>query len=194
MDELLRKLESYQALPEPARTDFMAAWHATEYPKGHTLLRENQVSHYLYYISKGIARIYYHKYDREITEWLALDGSFFFSIRSFFERTPSSLSIHLLEASQVIVLHHDDLMRLCDQYHAIEKLFRRMVTHSLILSQVRMESIQFETAQQRYIRLMEQNPDILQRVPLVYIASFLGITQETLSRIRAQAFHSGNAS
>ena len=75
-------------------------------------------------------------------------------------------------------------MGLCDRYHEVEKLFRRMVSTSLILSQIRMESIQFETAQQRYHQLIERNADILQRVPLSYIASFLGITQETLSRVR----------
>ena len=75
-------------------------------------------------------------------------------------------------------------MRLCDQFHEIEMLFRRMVTASLVISQIRMESIQFETAHQRYQRLLEQSPDILKRIPLNYIASFLGITQETLSRVR----------
>ncbi len=184
MDELLRKLESFHALPESARKEFAEAWRPMAFPKGHTLLRENTTTNYLYYIAKGVARIYYHKQDREVTEWLALDGSFFFSIRSFFERVPSHLAIHLLENSELFALHHDDLMRLCDQHHAVEKLFRRMVTASLLLSQIRMESIQFESAQQRYQNLLEQNPDILQRVPLGHIASFLGITQETLSRIR----------
>ena len=184
MEELLLKLDAIYALPEPARSEFTAAWRPMAYPKGYALLREESVNHYLYFISKGVARIYYHKQDREVTEWLALDASFFFSIRSFFERTPSHLAIHLLEPSELFALHHDDLMRLCDHHHEVEKLFRRMVTSSLLLSQIRMESIQFETAHQRYQRLLVQAPDIVQRVSLAYIASFLGITQETLSRVR----------
>ena len=184
MEELQLRLDAIYRLPEPVRSEFMALWQTKAYPKGHMLLHEAQKSHYLYFISKGVARIFYHKQNREVTEWLALDNSFFFSIRSFFERIPSHLAINLLEPSSLFVLHHDDLMRLCDKHHEVEKLFRRMVTVSLILSQIRMESIQFETAQQRYKGLLARNPDILQRVPLAYIASFLGITQETLSRVR----------
>ena len=82
-------------------------------------------------------------------------------------------------------IHHDDLMRLCDEYHDVERWLRKLLTRSLISSQQRMDAIQFETALHRYRRLADEHPTILQRVPLSYIASFLGITQETLSRIRA---------
>lgn len=181
---LYEHLDNIYRLPEPARSEFGARWRFIEQEKGRHLLREGAVSDYFYFIEQGAARIYYHKKDREITEWLALGPNFFFSIRSFFERTPSHLSIHLLENAQLWLLHHDDLMQLSAQYHEVEKLQRRIVTRSLILSQIRMESIQFESAQQRYQRLITQNPDIVQRVPLAYIASFLGITQETLSRVR----------
>ncbi|HAD11533.1 MAG TPA: hypothetical protein DCF33_03745 [Saprospirales bacterium] len=184
MEELSHQLLRTYPLRQPELDLFLSYWKSTNYEKGRHLLREGQVSNYLYFVGSGSVRIYYLKEDKEITEWLTLDNSFFFSIRSFFNRTPSNLSIHLLEPSCIYQLHHDDLMQLCDQYHEIEKLFRRMVTTSLVLSQIRMESIQFETAQQRYHRLLEQSPDILKRVPLSYIASFLGITQETLSRVR----------
>ncbi len=76
-------------------------------------------------------------------------------------------------------------MALADQFHDVERLLRKLVTGSLILSQVRMDSIQFETAHQRYDRLLKTSPEIIQRVPVSYIASFLGVTPETLSRIRA---------
>jgi hypothetical protein len=76
-------------------------------------------------------------------------------------------------------------MALADRYHEVERLLRKMVTGSLILSQVRMDSIQFETAHQRYERLLTTYPEIIKRVPLTYIASFLGVTLETLSRIRS---------
>jgi len=185
MEPLHDHLDLIYPLPEPARTAFMAAWKPMTHPKGHFLVPEGRVSQHLYFIVKGVARIYYHKQEREVTEWLALDRSFFFSIRSFFEGVPTHLIIHLLEPSNLYAIHHDDFMRLCNQYHEVEKLLRHMVTGSLLLSQARMESIQFETAQQRYERLIRERPDIVQRVSLGHIASFLGITQETLSRIRA---------
>ncbi len=110
---------------------------------------------------------------------------FFMSITSFFKRTSSRLIIHTLEPVQLWGIHHNDFIALADARHEIEKLLRKMVTGSLILSQERMESLQFETAMQRFQRLMQSSPDVIQRVPVQYIASFLGITKETLSRIRS---------
>jgi CRP-like cAMP-binding protein len=102
------------------------------------------------------------------------------SITSFFQRVPSRLIIQTLEPSSIWGIHHDTFMQLADEHHEIERMLRMMVTGSLILSQQRMEAIQFETAQQRYQRLLQEAPDIVSRVPGV----LLGITKETLSRIR----------
>ena len=165
---------------------FVAAWKHWSTTKDFHLLKENTVSDYIYFIEKGVARIYYYKNGKEITEWIALDEQFFLSITSFFQRVPSYLNIHTIEPSKVYGIHHDDFMSLADKYHDVERLLRKMVTASLILSQVRMDSIQFESAQQRYERLLRTSPQIVQRVPLTFIASFLGITLETLSRIRSQ--------
>ena len=165
---------------------FTAAWKHWKVQKDFFLLKENTVSDYFYFIEKGVARIYYYKNGKEITEWIALDNQFFLSITSFFQRTPSHLIIQVIEPSVVYGIHHDDFMNLADKYHDIERLLRKMVTGSLIFSQIRMDSIQFESAQQRYEKLLQRTPQIVQRVPLTYIASFLGITLETLSRIRSQ--------
>lgn len=166
-------------------TSFLTAWKYWSVPKDHLLVREQTVSDYLYFIQKGAARIYYYKNEKEITEWIALDEQFFLSITSYFQRTPSHLIIQTLEPSEVYGISYNDFMALADQHHDIEKLLRKMITASLILSQERMDSIQFETAHQRYDRLLKKSPNIIQRVPLSYIASFLGITLETLSRIRS---------
>jgi cAMP-binding proteins - catabolite gene activator and regulatory subunit of cAMP-dependent protein kinases len=164
---------------------FIPAWKHWTTQKDFFLLKENTISDYIYFIEKGVARIYYYKNGKEITEWIAMDGQFFLSITSFFQRTPSYLTIQTIEPSQVYGIHHDDLMKLADEHHDIERLLRKMVTLSLILSQERMDSIQFESAQQRYEKLLQTAPQIVQRVPLTFIASFLGITLETLSRIRS---------
>lgn len=184
MEELILALEKISPLASPAREAFLAAWQFKKLSKDHLLLREQSISDF-YFIKKGVARIFYRKNEKEITEWIALDGQFFLSITSFFQRVPSHLIIHTLEPSEVYSIHHNDFMKLADEYHEVERLLRKMVTGSLILSQVRMDSIQFETAQQRYERLLKTSPDIIKRVPLSYIASFLGVTLETLSRIRS---------
>ncbi|MFI5128398.1 MAG: Crp/Fnr family transcriptional regulator [Chitinophagales bacterium] len=185
MDPLEKAVTAISPLSSQSRDSFLNAWKYWAAPKDHFLVREHTVSDYIYFIQKGIARIYYYKKSKEITEWIAMDEQFFLSITSFFQRTPSHLIIQTVEKSEVFGIHHNDFMSLADQYHDVEKLLRKMVTSSLILSQVRMDSIQFETAQQRYDRLLKTSPQIIQRVPLSYIASFLGVTLETLSRIRS---------
>ena len=186
MDPLQNAITVISPLSAESMEAFHQSWKHWSLKKDHFLLKENTVSDYIYFIEKGVARIYYYKNGKEITEWIALDGQFFLSITSFFQRIPSHLIIQTIEPSEVFGIHHDDYMKLANKYHDIERLLRKMVTSSLILSQVRMDSIQFESAQQRYERLLQTTPQIVQRVPLTYIASFLGITLETLSRIRSQ--------
>jgi CRP-like cAMP-binding protein len=185
VDPLEKAITAMSPLSPESSNAFLNAWKYWSTPKDHYLLREHTVSDYIYFIKKGVARIYYYKNNKEITEWIAMDGQFFLSITSFFQRVPSYLIIQTIEPSAVYGIHHNDFMALADQYHDVERLLRKMVTGSLILSQVRMDSIQFETAQQRYERLLKNSPHIIQRVPVSYIASFLGVTLETLSRIRS---------
>jgi CRP-like cAMP-binding protein len=185
VDALDKAITEISSLSRESKEAFLQAWQQWSVPKQHILLREHSIADYIFFIEKGVARIYYYKNDKEITEWIALDKQFFLSITSFFERKPTHLIIETLEPSIVYGIHHNDLMELADKYHDVEKLLRKMVTLSLILSQVRMDSIQFETAQQRYEKLLKNSPGIIQRVPLSYIASFLGITLEHLSRIRS---------
>ncbi|HJW17926.1 MAG TPA: Crp/Fnr family transcriptional regulator [Flavisolibacter sp.] len=186
MEKLEQAIERISPLHAESRSDFYAAWKCWQLPKDHLLLRPNTISDYIYYIEKGVARIYYNKNDKDITEWIALEDQFFLSITSFFNRTPSHLGIQTIQSSIIYGIHHDQFMKLASQYHDVERLLRKMVTSSLILSQERMKAIQFETAQQRYQKLLQHSPQIIQQVPLSYIASFLGITLETLSRIRSQ--------
>jgi len=185
VEALQKAITAISPLSAESMTEFVNAWRHWTAPKEFVLLKENTVADYIYFIEKGVARIYYYKIGKEITEWIAMDGQFFLSISSFFLRRPSHLIIHTIERSEVSGIHYDDLIRMADKFHDVERLLRKMVTWSLILSQERMESIQFESAQQRYERLLKSSPQIVQRVPLTHIASFLGITLETLSRIRS---------
>jgi CRP-like cAMP-binding protein len=185
VNTLQKAIANISTLSPGIMNQFLSAWQHWIVPKDHFLLREREVCDYIFFIQKGVARIYYNKNEKEITEWIAMDEQFFFSITSFFQRTPSHLIIQTLEPSEVMGIHYNDLTRLATEHHEVETLFRKMLSFSLILSQQRMDSIQFETAHQRYEKLIQNSPDIVKRVPLTYIASFLGVTLETLSRIRS---------
>ncbi len=185
MEALEKALQHIHPLSDAGMERLLVAWQYWSVPKDHVLLREHQVSDYIYFIHKGSARIFYFKSGKEVTEWIAMDRQFFMSITSFFERSPSRLIVQTLEPAEISGIHHNELMKLAAEHHELETLLRKMLTLSLILSQRRMDSIQFETSQQRYEKLIKDFPEIIKRVPLTYIASFLGITLETLSRIRS---------
>ncbi|MBN8856435.1 MAG: hypothetical protein BGO55_16715 [Sphingobacteriales bacterium 50-39] len=108
------------------------------------------------------------------------------SIISFLTRQPDRRGIELLEDAVLWGLHCDELEKLYKHYHDIERLGRLLVSFGLIQLQQRFDDLHFATAAQRYRTLIDTNPSFIQRVPLGMIASYLGITQETLSRIRAQ--------
>jgi CRP-like cAMP-binding protein len=186
MLEIILILEKISPLSEESKQALRSVLRVYYFEKNEFLLKKGEVATCFYYLKKGVTRIFYHKKEKEITEWLALSGEFFLSIASFYKQKPSSLNIQAIEFSEVIVIPHDDFLQLSKKFHDIETLHRTMLMQSLLLSQERMESIQFENAQERYERLIQNRPEIVKRVSLTYIASFLGITLETLSRIRVK--------
>lgn len=156
------------------------------YFKNEFILKEGEVCSGIYFVSRGLVRIYYHKQDKEISEWFAFNNSFCFSIVSYFKKTPSSLIIQCIEDSDIITISRDGLQELRNNNFEIANFAFELMSRSLIASQERMVSIQFETALQRYENLLKLHNTMLQRIPLQYIASYLGVSAETLSRIRAQ--------
>jgi CRP-like cAMP-binding protein len=154
-------------------------------PKGEYILKYEEVCKHIYYVNKGLVRIFYFKNGKEITEWFADEKQFFFSIISYFEQHGSRLIIETLEDSEIIFLSKEGQDQLRRSNLEISNLIIHFYTLSLILSQKRMESLQFESAARRYKNLLQNQPRIVNKAPLQHIASFLGITQETLSRIRS---------
>ena len=154
--------------------------------KNNYILNQDAICRHIYFVNTGMVRIYYLKDGRDITEWFAYDQQFCFSIMSYFQEVPSKLIIQCIEDCEIFFFPKDQLEKLSEQNLEISKVYRSLFAGSLVGSQIRMESIQFETALQRYQSLMNNNPEIIQRAPLKYIASFLGISFETLSRIRHQ--------
>lgn len=182
----LNLLGEVTSLSETSKTELLDHIKVKHVAKGDFLLKHGQVCKHIYYVNKGFVRIFYYKNGKDITEWFASEGHFCFSITSFFEGVPSKLVIEAVEDSEIILLSKAGLNKLKKTNIEIANLLIEFFSGSLILSQKRMESIQFETAKKRYYNLLKEQPSILNKVPLQYVASYLGITQETLSRIRSK--------
>lgn len=148
------------------------------------LVKEGQYADKTYYIIQGCVRAFYVKDCKEITDWFAFENEFVCSIHSFFNNVPSPHYIEVLEDSLLLEINRANAQLLSDKYHNFERLQKEVVVHTLLKLQNRVESLLFETASNRYKSLLTTQPDITQRVPLTHIASHLGITLETLSRIR----------
>lgn len=157
----------------------------TEVKKNTLYLKEGEVSKYIGYVYKGMLRLFYYKNKKDLTEHFACEGTNFFSIESFFRQQPTHLMIEALENSVVYGLPHDELLELAAEHYEIEVMYRTLIENSLILSQQKADTLRFESANERYRRLLREHPEIIQRAPLSHIASYLLMTPETLSRVRA---------
>lgn len=156
-----------------------------KYLKGEKILSEGEVCHNISYIEKGLVRQYYTKNGKEVTEHLGVDHTIFMCIESLFKEEPSRLQAEALEPTLVYALPKARLEAEAIRNVNIQMLYRKILEESLILSQIHADLMRFESAPNKYKRLCEMNPQVVLRAPLTYIASYLQMTPETLSRIRS---------
>jgi CRP-like cAMP-binding protein len=156
------------------------------YPKGYTLLRADKIETNIYFIKKGIARAFANAGDTEITFWFGREGDTVLSMKSYVDNQKGYENIELLEDCVLFSLKTANLQKLFLDDLPIANWGRRFAERELIKTEERLISRQVRTASERYKQLVKDNPDLIQRVPLVHIASYLGITRNSLSRIRAE--------
>ena len=154
-------------------------------PKNTMLLRNGEVCHEFHFLEKGLARVFYYKDGKDVTAWFASKGQIASAIDSLFTGLPSMYNIEILEDAKIWSLQYRKLEPVFEKYAQVERLGRLLVTQNYLLLDERMKLFAFCSAEERYEKLLIQIPDITQRVKLGHIASYLGISQEHLSRIRA---------
>jgi CRP-like cAMP-binding protein len=153
--------------------------------KGFELLRPGSICHNLYFIEEGLTRTWYLKDGKDVTDWISTESSFAVSLISFITRQPDRRGIEALESSKLWNITHSHLENLYRMSHEIERLGRLLVSHGIVQVQQRFDDLHFFTASERYEKLFQEHPSLLNRVPIGMIASYLGISRETLSRIRS---------
>lgn len=131
-------------------------------------------------------RGFYNLEEKEVTHWFAFEDDFVTSFHSFITQQPAIENIQLLEGSILWSITKENLNKLLDQYHELERVLRIAYEKYYIRLEERFINAQFKSATERYQHLLLQSPHIIERVPLGFIASYLGISQETLSRVRSK--------
>ena len=156
-----------------------------KFAKGQMILSEGEICKHVYYIERGLIRQFYFKNGKQITEHLGEDRSIFMCIESLFREEPTKLQVEAIEPTWVYALPKQKLEQVALHNVNIQILYRKILEESLITSQVHADLVRFETAQARYKRMCKLSPQVILRAPLVYIASYLQMTTETLSRVRS---------
>lgn len=156
-----------------------------KYAKGEMILKEGEICRQFLYIDKGLVRQFYFKHGKEVTEHLGQEHTIVMCIESLFKEEPTKLQVEALEPTVVYALPKAELERVAMHNVNIQILYRKILEESLIISQIHADLVRFETAQDRYKKLCKLCPQVVLRAPLVYIASYLQMTPETLSRVRA---------
>ncbi len=165
--------------------DILAHFKKVSVPKNEILVRQGEVCKTLYFVEQGMGRSYYlNEGGKEITQWFFGVGKFMSSLDSFFQQSPSLYYLEVLEDSVLYTISKEEIDKLFAKYHKMEKLGRLVSTEMLTRVVNKLNAIQFQTARERYDYMLAEFPDIAYQVPLGHIASYLGMTQETLSRVR----------
>ena len=160
-----------------------------KFKKGERILDEGEVCRSMLYLEKGLTRQFYFKYDKDLTEHIAYEGGVVICLESYLKEEPTRLMIEALEPTIAWDIPKDKIEQLALKDAEIGVWYRKLFEASLIESQVKADTLRFEPAHERYNKLLQLHPEILKRAPLVYVASLLQMTPETLSRVRSASLN-----
>ena len=184
---MLQTLYSYINRIHPVSEDVMQAignfFEIIDIPKRQVLLKDGEICQHLYLVLEGVMRMYYIKDDEEVSS-LFIEENHFFTTQSFYSRTLGYEYIEAILPTTMARIHYTQLQTLYKLYPELNYIARVITENYLVKSQERLFLLRRQTAEERYLYFTERYPTLLQKVPLKYIASYLGLTLETLSRIR----------
>lgn len=187
-DVLCAYFDRYLALDERERKALKERSRVRRLKKRGFILQEGEVCRSYNYVVEGCLRMY--EIDVKGVEHnlqFALENEWIVDIGSFHAEKPSSLFIETLEPSTVVCIEHADLLHLYTAHPKFDRNFRVIIEDQFVELQQRVLRRNASSAEQRYAHFVERHPDLAKRVPNVHIASYMGVTPEFLSRLRAKS-------
>lgn len=185
MQHQLKHIDIFRSLSDEALLAVSNHSQEMSYPKGTILIRADKIEPYFYILKSGIARAYSDGENQQITFWFGESGSVLFSFNSYINDKPGYENIELLEDCVLVRIRLIDLFSLYQANTELANWGRKMAERELIATERRLIDRSFKGAAERYQEFTDHSPALLKRVALKHIASYLGVTQVTLSRIRA---------
>ncbi|WP_035567603.1 Crp/Fnr family transcriptional regulator [Hymenobacter sp. IS2118] len=185
MHPVLAYTDRIVRLEPPARDELLRAFTRQEFAKGTCLLRAGQASQHYHFLEQGLVKSSFFKEDKEFIMTFFKEDILFTEINSYLTTAPSKYQLLALEPTTVHSIARPDIVRLCREYHAIETLFKQLLGFASIGMMKRISEMLEENATTRYRLFVREKAPLLQRISLGDLAAYLGITQVSLSRIRA---------
>jgi CRP-like cAMP-binding protein len=174
-----------QYLSDITKTEIVSQLTIRNFDKKHILIRENQKHDFAYFLIKGAVRSYYLKDGVEVNTWFALENEMVGSLQNF-KNKPSRETIELVENCTLISINVKKLKPLMLLNIQIANFINAIIEEYALFLEDKIYHSQMLSSMDKYISLLDNEPEIFQRIPLTYIASYLGISRETLSRLRAK--------
>jgi CRP-like cAMP-binding protein len=193
-DTLIKNIKQKSAIADVDIEKFIAALKIRHVKKKKNLLSAGDPANMMFYVSEGLFR--YYTYDEDGTEHttdLIAQNNWFGDAKAFLSKEPAGINIEALEDATVFILSYDDLHRFYDELPMFERVVRKIIEHYFIKAVERGKKINRAgyLAHERYMQFVTRHPKLANRVPAIYLASYLGITPETLSRLRSQFLKQG---
>jgi CRP-like cAMP-binding protein len=188
MKETLEEIiQSIYLLPQQVLDDVLGHFQHLEYPQNYFLLKSGKPCKCIWFMTKGAVRYFYtNDQGKETNTWFSMDGQIITDTPSLINQTPSQECIQLMEDSEMYSIDYAVIQALLQKHHSFALWYIKLVElHYVSQIEDRLSDLQFLDAKQRYQKLLNLYPDITNRISLGNIASYLNITQGTLSRIRA---------
>jgi len=184
---LFANLNRYSSISEADFNMISSAITKRFVKKKRDLISEGDICRNLFFVEKGTLRSFSTNRDGgEHVMQFAVEGHWIADLSSFITQLPGDLTVEAIEDSEVLLLSHDAIEELCKSIPQLEIYFRKLYQRAYVGMQQRYNSVQSKPAKERYEILIRDNPVFAARIPLIHIASYLGITAESLSRIRKQ--------
>lgn len=181
--ELKKFFNEYVQLPAEELDDIISKFKSKTIKKNEFLLQEGETCKDLIFVQKGCLRLYYIQDDVEVSVWFALKHSSAIEIYSFISETPTNYFLQAIEETEILYLPKSALNKLYDTHPKMQEMMRKFWEDVILHLLARFTALQKDTAEQRYLDLLEK-PELLQSIPQKYLASFIGVTPTSLSRIK----------
>lgn len=184
MEKLLEYFNKHIPLDAPEIEFLKEHAQIVQVPKNHDLLKMGEVSDAFYFVLNGSVRMYYLANGEEKTAYFYTESMFVSSYESFSKQVPASHNITTIEASELVRFGMESVQLFLNFSPKFDALAKIIMEEELSAYQKMLSSFITQNAEDRYKQLMEENPELIQRIPQHQIATFIGVTPETLSRIR----------